>query len=122
MGGHTSSSDRSETVGATGTSRFLDKFRKRSEAWWAFALWGYFALAVLQLAFCLLSISPDSPPPSGPILFAITFVASLAIVSMLHQLRVTRALLAEIDDLRSRIEDSGDRVGDQPSSTGRPPA
>lgn len=122
MGGHTSSSGGSESVGATGTSRFLDKLRKGSEAQWAFALWGCVALAVLQFAFCLLSISPESPSPSGPIFFFVSFVASLTIVCMLHQIRVTRALLVEIDALRSRLQQSEESAGERPSAPGGPAA
>lgn len=122
MGGHTRSSDRAETVGGTGASRILDRLRKGSEARWAFAFWGWVALAVLQFAFCLLSICFDPPPPSGPILFAISFVASLTIVCMLHQIRVTRALLVEIDALRSRLPHPEEGAGERPSAPAGPAA
>lgn len=122
MGGHTRSSDRAETLGGTGASRILDRLRKGSEARWAFAFWGWVALAVLQFAFCLLSISPESPTPSGPIFFFVSFGMSLAIVNMLHQIRVTRALLVEIDALRSRLPHPEEGVGARPSAPAGPAA
>lgn len=122
MGDHTRSSDRAETVGGTGASRILDKLRKGSEARWAFAFWVWVALAALQAAFCLLSISPESPPPSGPIFFFVSFAMSLAIVIMVRQIRVSRALLVEIDALRSRLAHPEEGVGARPSAPAGPAA
>jgi len=93
-----------------------------SQAQLASLVWWSVLPAVLAFVFCFLSISPESPPPSGPIFFYVSFVASIAIVGMLHQLRVSRALLAEIDALRSRISNPEEGAGERPSAPGGPTA
>jgi len=93
-----------------------------SQAQLASLMWWSVVPAGLAFVFCFLSISPESPPPSGPVFFYVSFVASIAIVGMLHQLRVSRALLAEIDDLRGRLSHLEEGAGERPSASGGPTA
>jgi hypothetical protein len=48
--------------------------------------------------------------------FFALFVSQLLAVSVCHQMKVARALPAEIDVLRSRISHPGDGTGEHPSA------
>ncbi len=100
----------------------IDTLRKKTQAQFTLCLWISVVSAVVAAAFGLLSLDGEHSQVCAPSFFFALFVSQLLVASACYQMKVTRALLAEIDALRSRISHPGDVTGDRPSTPGGPTA